>query len=112
YIIVPAGAIMVPTDDVPVHTSSSTDSFYDDEPTTRFPCLSDLGNHDPSPAVQTRSKVKQITTGESAFISYLYDQQRDNHIDFQHCLFACFLSQVKPRSVAQALEDPSWVDAM
>ncbi|GKC72098.1 putative ribonuclease H-like domain-containing protein [Tanacetum coccineum] len=27
-------------------------------------------------------------------------------------MFACFLSQVEPRSVAQALEDPSWVDAM
>nr|GEY72006.1 copia protein [Tanacetum cinerariifolium] len=24
----------------------------------------------------------------------------------------CFLSQVEPRSVAQALEDPSWIDAM
>nr|GEX49932.1 hypothetical protein [Tanacetum cinerariifolium] len=32
--------------------------------------------------------------------------------DFQHCRFAYFLSQVEPRSVAQALEDPSWVDAM
>nr|GEY62760.1 putative ribonuclease H-like domain-containing protein [Tanacetum cinerariifolium] len=63
-------------------------------------------------SVQTRSKVKQTTTSESAFISYIYDQQRDNHTDFQHCLFACFLSQVKPCSVAQAFEDPSWVDAM
>nr|GEX44192.1 hypothetical protein [Tanacetum cinerariifolium] len=67
---------------------------------------------DPTSAVQTRSKVKQTTTGDSAFIISLYDQQRDNHIDLQHCLFACFLSQVEPRSVAQALEDPSWVDAM
>nr|GFB23859.1 hypothetical protein [Tanacetum cinerariifolium] len=164
---VPTGSIpvlafdtMVSTDDVPVHTSSSTDLFFDDEPTTRFPSPSDLGNHDPSPgifssssyddefsaalnnvastievspvatkriniihhqsliirdhtsAVQTRSKVKQTTTGEYAFISYIYDQQKDNHTDFQHCLFACFLSQVKPSSVARALEDPSWVDAM
>ncbi|GKE33851.1 putative ribonuclease H-like domain-containing protein, partial [Tanacetum coccineum] len=56
--------------------------------------------------VQTRSKVNKTTTGESAFISYIHDQQRDNHTDFQHCLFACFLSQVEPRSVTQALEDP------
>nr|GEU32355.1 hypothetical protein [Tanacetum cinerariifolium] len=143
-----------------IHASSSIDSFFDDEPTTRLPSPSDLGNHDSSPgiffsssyddeygaalnnvastedvspvatkriniihpqsliirdhtsAVQTRSKVKQTTTGESAFISNLYVQQRDNHTDFQHCLFACFLFQVKPRSVAQALKDPSWVDAM
>ncbi|GJU66069.1 putative ribonuclease H-like domain-containing protein [Tanacetum coccineum] len=63
-------------------------------------------------AVQTRSKVNKTTTGESAFISYIHDQQRTNHTDFQHCMFSCFLSQVEPRSVAQALEDPSWVDAM
>nr|GFB72553.1 hypothetical protein [Tanacetum cinerariifolium] len=41
---------VVSTDDVPVHTSSSTDSFFDDEPTTRFLSPSDLGNHDLSPA--------------------------------------------------------------
>nr|GEX63323.1 hypothetical protein [Tanacetum cinerariifolium] len=64
-----------------------------------------IGDH--TSAMQTRSKAKKSTTGESAFISYIYDQQRDNHTDFQHCLFACFLSQVEPRSVAQALEDPS-----
>ncbi|GJS32923.1 putative ribonuclease H-like domain-containing protein [Tanacetum coccineum] len=69
-----------------------------------------IGDH--TSAVQTRSKVNKTTTGESAFISYIHDQQRTNHTDFQHCMFACFLSQVEPRSVAQALEDPSWVDAM
>ncbi|GJR44561.1 putative ribonuclease H-like domain-containing protein [Tanacetum coccineum] len=154
------GDVSVPTGGVPVPTGSPTDSLFDDEPTTRFPSPSDLGNNEPSPgifssssyddefgtdlnnlastvevspvatkrintihpqsliigdhtsAVQTRSKVNKTTTGESAFISYIHDQQRDNHTDFQHCLFACFLSQVEPRSVAQALEDPSWVDAM
>nr|GEV30766.1 hypothetical protein [Tanacetum cinerariifolium] len=67
---------------------------------------------DPTSDVQTRIKVKQNTTGDSAFISYNFDQQRYNYTDFQHCLFACFLSQVEPRSIAQALEDPRWVDAM
>nr|GFC44938.1 ribonuclease H-like domain-containing protein [Tanacetum cinerariifolium] len=51
YIPVPIGVTMVSTDDVPVHTSSSTDSFFDDEPTTRFPCPSDLRNHDPLPGI-------------------------------------------------------------
>nr|GEZ46116.1 putative ribonuclease H-like domain-containing protein [Tanacetum cinerariifolium] len=46
---VPSGDTMVSTDDVPVHSSSPTDSFFDDEPTTRFPNPFDLGNHDPSP---------------------------------------------------------------
>nr|GEW01647.1 hypothetical protein [Tanacetum cinerariifolium] len=59
---VPTGSILVPTsntvvstDNVLVHTSSSTDSFFDDEPTTRFPSLSDLGNHDPSPGIFSSS---------------------------------------------------------
>nr|GEZ82813.1 hypothetical protein [Tanacetum cinerariifolium] len=119
---VPADATMVSTDDVPVHTSSSTDLIFDDAPTTRFSCPSDLGNHDPSrgifsslsyddefgaalnnvastvevspvetkrintihpqsliirdptSAVQTKSKVKQTTTSDSTFISYIFDQ--------------------------------------
>nr|GEW12321.1 retrovirus-related Pol polyprotein from transposon TNT 1-94 [Tanacetum cinerariifolium] len=29
-----------------------------------------------------------------------------------HCLFACFLSQIEPKKISQALEDESWVDAM
>nr|GEX86570.1 copia protein [Tanacetum cinerariifolium] len=55
YIPVPAGATMVSIDDVLVHTSSSTDSFFDDEPTTRFPCSSDPGNHDLSPGIFSSS---------------------------------------------------------
>nr|GEU80562.1 hypothetical protein [Tanacetum cinerariifolium] len=159
-VTVPAGDTTVPTDDVQAHSSNSTDSMFDGKPTTRFPCPSDLGNHDPSPGifssssyddefdtalnnvessvevsqvatkrihtihpqsliigdptyvVQTHSMVKQDTAGDSAFISSIFDQQRVNHTYFHHYLSACFLSQVEPRSVAQALEDPSWVDVM
>nr|GEX48675.1 hypothetical protein [Tanacetum cinerariifolium] len=110
YIPVPAGATMVSTDDVLVHTSSSTDSFFDDEPTTRFPCPLDLGNHDPSPGIFSSSSYDDEFG--AALDNVASTMERDNHTDFQHCLFACFLSQVKPHSVAQALEDPSWVDAM
>ncbi|GJR83230.1 putative ribonuclease H-like domain-containing protein [Tanacetum coccineum] len=39
-------------------------------------------------------------------------QRRNNHKDFQHCLFACFLSQHEPKKISEALEDESWVDAM
>nr|GFC27358.1 retrovirus-related Pol polyprotein from transposon TNT 1-94 [Tanacetum cinerariifolium] len=49
---------------------------------------------------------------ESAFISYIHDQRRNNHPDFQLCMFSCFLSQEEPTSVAQALADPDWVEAM
>ncbi|GKD83544.1 putative ribonuclease H-like domain-containing protein, partial [Tanacetum coccineum] len=37
---------------------------------------------------------------------------RNNHTDYLHCLFACFLSQLEPSSVAHALNDPAWIEAM
>ncbi|GJS78511.1 putative ribonuclease H-like domain-containing protein [Tanacetum coccineum] len=66
---------------------------------------------DPTSAVQTRSKVNK-SSGAHAFVSYIQKQRRNNHKDFQHCLFACFLSQIEPKKISEALEDESWVDAM
>ncbi|GJZ31630.1 ribonuclease H-like domain-containing protein [Tanacetum coccineum] len=60
-------------------------------------------------AVQTRSKVNK-SSGAHAFVSYILKQRRNNHKDFQHCLFACFLSQIKPKMISQSLKDKSWVD--
>ncbi|GJZ25732.1 putative ribonuclease H-like domain-containing protein [Tanacetum coccineum] len=59
-------------------------------------------------APQTRRMTKSVT-GYGMISSV---QQRINHKDFQNCLFACFLSQVKPKKVIQALTDPSWIEAM
>nr|GEU84429.1 reverse transcriptase domain-containing protein [Tanacetum cinerariifolium] len=70
-----------------------TDSSYDDK------------------AVLIRSKVNKNSEAH-ALVSYIQKQQRNNHKDFQHCLFACFLSQIEPKKISQALEDESWVDAM
>ncbi|GJX00580.1 ribonuclease H-like domain-containing protein [Tanacetum coccineum] len=66
---------------------------------------------DPKLAVQTRSKVNKSSRAH-AFVSYIQKQRRNNHKDFQHCLFACFLSQIEPKKISKALEDKSWVDAM
>ncbi|GJR12032.1 hypothetical protein Tco_0794684 [Tanacetum coccineum] len=66
---------------------------------------------DPASVVQTRSKVNK-SSGAHAFVSYVQKQRRNNHKDFQHCLFACFLSQNEPKKISEALEDESWVDAM
>ncbi|GJT08258.1 putative ribonuclease H-like domain-containing protein [Tanacetum coccineum] len=66
---------------------------------------------DPNSAVQTRSKLYK-SSGAHAFVSYVQKQRRNNHKDFQHCLFACFLSQHEPKKILEALEDESWVDAM
>ncbi|GKB32779.1 putative ribonuclease H-like domain-containing protein [Tanacetum coccineum] len=57
---------------------------------------------------QTRRMIKNLE--EHGLFSSV--QQRTNHKDFQNCLFACFLSQVEPKKVIQALQDPSWIEAM
>ncbi|GJY80317.1 putative ribonuclease H-like domain-containing protein [Tanacetum coccineum] len=108
-----------------------TNSSYDDEgavadftnletvvnvspiPTSRINSIhpSTLILGDPQSAVQTRSKVTKSSRAH-AFVSYIQKQRRNNHKDFQHCLFACFLSQNEPKKISEALEDESWVDAM
>nr|GEX51480.1 ribonuclease H-like domain, reverse transcriptase, RNA-dependent DNA polymerase [Tanacetum cinerariifolium] len=62
-------------------------------------------------ATQTRSKVNK-SSGAHAFVSYIQKKRHNNHKDFQHCLFACFLSQIKPKKISQAIKDESWIDAM
>nr|GFC06464.1 putative ribonuclease H-like domain-containing protein [Tanacetum cinerariifolium] len=62
--------------------------------------------------VQTRKKAKAQVPTQNAFVSYIQDQRRNNHTDFHLCLFSCFLSQMEPTSVSQALLNPDWVEAM
>ncbi|GJR76437.1 putative ribonuclease H-like domain-containing protein [Tanacetum coccineum] len=81
-----------------------TSRIHSIHPTTQI-----LGN--PTSAVQTRSKVHK-SSGAHAFVSYIQKQRRNNHKDFQHCLFAYFLSQIEPKKISQALKDKSWVNAM
>ncbi|GJR46388.1 putative ribonuclease H-like domain-containing protein [Tanacetum coccineum] len=59
---------------------------------------------------QTRRMIKM--SEEHAMISYINMQRRTNHKDYQNCLFACFLSQMEPKKVIQALANSSWVEAM
>ncbi|GJY44467.1 putative ribonuclease H-like domain-containing protein [Tanacetum coccineum] len=59
---------------------------------------------------QTRRMTK--ISEEHAMVSYIKKQRRTNHKDYQNCLFACFLSQIEPKKVIQALTDPSWIEAM
>ncbi|GJY73056.1 putative ribonuclease H-like domain-containing protein [Tanacetum coccineum] len=81
-----------------------TSRIHSIHPTTQI-----LG--DPKSAVQTRSKVHKSSRAY-AFVSYIQKQRRNNYKDLQHCLFACFLSQIEPKKISEALEDKSWVDAM
>ncbi|GKE82164.1 putative ribonuclease H-like domain-containing protein [Tanacetum coccineum] len=61
-------------------------------------------------ATQTRRMTK--ISEELAMVSYIKKQRRTNHKHYQNCLVACFLSQIEPKKVTQALQDPSWIEAM
>ncbi|GKD10318.1 hypothetical protein Tco_1190003, partial [Tanacetum coccineum] len=61
-------------------------------------------------ATQTRRMAK--ISKEHAMVSYIKKKRRTNHKDYQNYLFACFLSQLEPKKVTQALTDPSWIEAM
>ncbi|GJV61350.1 putative ribonuclease H-like domain-containing protein [Tanacetum coccineum] len=58
--------------------------------------------------VQTRRMSKP--TSKQGFLSDVYEQK--THDTLNTCLYACFLSQIEPTSIAKALSDSSWVEAM
>nr|GEY04204.1 hypothetical protein [Tanacetum cinerariifolium] len=55
--------------------------------------------------IQTRNKSKEM--GEHSFIATIH--QKIDLALLQFCLFSCFLSQVEPKKIYDALQDPSWV---
>ncbi|GJT19269.1 putative ribonuclease H-like domain-containing protein [Tanacetum coccineum] len=65
---------------------------------------------DPNLATQRRRMIN--FSEDNAMVSYISKQRRTNHKDYQNCLFACFLSQIDPKKVIQALTDPSRIEAM
>nr|GFB46288.1 hypothetical protein [Tanacetum cinerariifolium] len=58
--------------------------------------------------IQTRNKSKEVE--EQSFIVIIH--QKTDPALLQFCLFSCFLSQVEPKKIFNALQDPSWVEAM
>nr|GFB89130.1 putative ribonuclease H-like domain-containing protein [Tanacetum cinerariifolium] len=58
--------------------------------------------------IQTRHKSKEVE--EQSFIATIC--LKTDPALLQFCLFSCFLSQVEPKKVSCALQDPSWVEAM
>nr|GEZ10861.1 hypothetical protein [Tanacetum cinerariifolium] len=53
--------------------------------------------------IQTRNKSKEV--GEQSFIATIH--QKTDLALLQFCLFSCFLSQVEPKKIYDALQDPS-----
>nr|GEV00679.1 hypothetical protein [Tanacetum cinerariifolium] len=58
--------------------------------------------------IQSKNKSKEV--GEQSFIATIH--QKTDLALLQFCLFSCFLSQVEPKKISDALQDPSWVEAM
>nr|GEW22370.1 retrovirus-related Pol polyprotein from transposon TNT 1-94 [Tanacetum cinerariifolium] len=56
--------------------------------------------------IQTRNKSKEVE--EQIFIATIH--QKTDPALFQFCLFSYFLSQVEPKKISDALQDPSWMD--
>ncbi|GJV03261.1 putative ribonuclease H-like domain-containing protein [Tanacetum coccineum] len=122
---VPTGSATVPTG-----SSSGTFSIFDDEQPTRFPSSSDLGNHDtPTSRIFSSSSYDDEFSADlnnlaSTVEVSLVATKRINTIHPQSLIIGDPTSAVQtrskvnktttfePRSVAQALKDPSWVDAM
>ncbi|GJV01827.1 putative ribonuclease H-like domain-containing protein [Tanacetum coccineum] len=83
------------------HTLEATHiEFFSDEDEPEI----DLGN--------ITNSYQRITkpTSEQGFLSDVYEQK--THDTLNTCLYACFLSQIEPTSIAKALSDSSWVEAM
>jgi hypothetical protein len=101
-------------DSAPSLTNLDTSINVDPATTKRINTIHPQENilGDPNAMVLTRSAIKNTKFGQCAFLTYVSTQKRDNHTDQKHCLFACFLSQVEPTSIKQALTEPSWIEAM
>nr|GFC66999.1 hypothetical protein [Tanacetum cinerariifolium] len=97
----------------PVPTAYSTDS--QDSSTSPTPTLRIHKDHPKSQIIgpvdtpiQTINNFKEV--GEQSFIATIH--QKTYLALLQFCLFSCFLSQVEHKNISDALQDPSWVEAM
>nr|GFD34941.1 retrovirus-related Pol polyprotein from transposon TNT 1-94 [Tanacetum cinerariifolium] len=54
------------------------------------------------------NKSKEVE--EQSFITTIH--QKTNPALLYFCLFSCFLSQVEPKKISDALQEPSWVEAI
>nr|GEU47957.1 hypothetical protein [Tanacetum cinerariifolium] len=59
-------------------------------------------------APQTRRMIKNLK--EHGLVGTVIP--RTDNKDLKNCLFACFLSQMEPKKLHQALKDPSWIETM
>ncbi|GJT83964.1 ribonuclease H-like domain, reverse transcriptase, RNA-dependent DNA polymerase [Tanacetum coccineum] len=110
---------LVNTVSLPVSTASLHEGLSLSDPTnpeeddSEIPPLEDIYQNSTDGIFTTSSYDDEGCSGlDFHKLETVCNQRRNNHKDFQHCLFACFLSQQEPKKISEALEDESWVDAM
>nr|GEX80578.1 hypothetical protein [Tanacetum cinerariifolium] len=94
-----------------LHVDQNDSQIPNLEDTVELRCIDIFNNHpkdqilrDPKLAVQTKGMSKKSSEAH-AFVSYIHTQRRTNHKDYENYLFACFLSHMEPKKVAQSLDD-------
>nr|GEU86036.1 hypothetical protein [Tanacetum cinerariifolium] len=85
-------------------------SIFEDSNEDVFGAEADLNNLESTFQITPQTRRMSKNLEEHGLVSTV--NQRTNHKDLQNCLFACFLSQMEPKKVIQALKDTSWIEAM
>ncbi|GJX54677.1 putative ribonuclease H-like domain-containing protein [Tanacetum coccineum] len=87
-------------------------SNYANQEDSQIPGLEDIYDVPSDGIFTSASYDDEGAVADFTNLESTVNQRRNNHKDFQHCLFACFLSQIETKKISEALEDESWVDAM
>ncbi|GKA85907.1 putative ribonuclease H-like domain-containing protein, partial [Tanacetum coccineum] len=97
---IPIDASTLPNSDLPIDLN--------------MPVLEDASNTLPNDGIFNRDYDDDEDVGAEADFNNMDNTivNRTNHKDHQNCLFACFLSQEEHKTISQALQDESWVEAM
>ncbi|GKA34707.1 putative ribonuclease H-like domain-containing protein [Tanacetum coccineum] len=85
---------------------------YADQDDSQIPALKDIYGNSNDGIFTNASYDDEGAVADFTNLESTVNQRRNNHKDFQHFLFACFLSQIEPKKISEALEDESWVDAI
>ncbi|GKD35968.1 putative ribonuclease H-like domain-containing protein [Tanacetum coccineum] len=96
----------------PYNGLSFSDPTNPDQDDSEIPALEDIYKNHINGIFINSSYDDEGVVADFTNLETVVNQRRNNHKDFQHCLFACFLSQNEPKQIFEALEDESWVDAM
>nr|GEY05145.1 hypothetical protein [Tanacetum cinerariifolium] len=113
-------AASTPVTAVGLNSTNSTNSFNDVGPSdtaVNMPALEDIIYSDDEEDVGAEADFSNLETSITtrSMERMVKEQGRMNQIndeDFHTCMFACFLSQEKPKRVLQALKDLSWIKVM